>query len=270
MPYGLYQKRANSKSKVVPENFDEIKGLDVQSVIEMEYVPPSLVVNWDHTAMKIVPFTNWTMKKKGTRRVEIAGIDDKMQITAVFVCAMSGKFLPMQLIYKGTTSKCLPKLKDKHFPSDWHVTYTANHWANETTTIAYLQKVVIPYIERERERLKLEDTHCAFVLFDVFKGQCTAQVLELLEANSILFVTFPSSCTARLQPLDLSVNKPAKEFVRAKFRDWYGSKICKQLDECLNEEVDMKMSTMKPITAQWMIDLHAYLSSPPSIIVNGF
>ena len=32
----------------------------------------------------------------------------------------------------------------------------------------------------------------------------------------------------------------------------------------------MRMTTMKPITAQWMIDLHGYVSSRPSIVVNGF
>ena len=117
----------------------------------------------------------------------------------------------MQLIYKeGTTTKCLPKLKDEGFPSDWHITYTANHWANETTTMACVKTVIIPYVKKERERLKLDDTHCALALFDVFKGQCTAKVLELLK---ILFVTVPNNCTDRLQSLDLPVNKPAKDFV---------------------------------------------------------
>ena len=54
----------------------------------------------------------------------------------------------MQLIYKGTTNRCLPK--DVKFPSDWHVTHTENHWANEITTIAYLRNVIIPYVKKER------------------------------------------------------------------------------------------------------------------------
>ena len=78
--------------------------------------------------------------KEGTKRVEIAAVDDKRQITAVFACSMSGKFLLMQLIYKGTTKRCLPK--DVNFPSDRHITHTENHWANEVTTIAYLRNVI--------------------------------------------------------------------------------------------------------------------------------
>ena len=110
-------------------------------MIDFEEVPPSLVNNWDHTAMKIVPSNQWMMEKRGTKHVEIAGKDDKRQITAVFASTMSGKFLPMQLIYKGTTHKCLPKHVD--FPSNWDVTFTANHWANESTTISYLENVIV-------------------------------------------------------------------------------------------------------------------------------
>jgi len=74
--------------------------------------------------MKIVPSSQWTMEKRGTKRVEITGKEDKCQITAVIACTMSGKF-SCQLIYKGTTQKCLPKHVD--FPSAWDVTFTANH-----------------------------------------------------------------------------------------------------------------------------------------------
>ena len=90
---GFTKRKANSKSKVLPENFDEIRDqflTDVRSVIEMEDVPPSMVINWDHTATKIVPSMNWTVEKKGTEIVEIAGINDKRLITAGFSCA--GKF----------------------------------------------------------------------------------------------------------------------------------------------------------------------------------
>ena len=81
---------------MTPDNFTEIKEqllIDVEAVIDMEEVPPSLVINWDHTVVKIVPSSQWTMEKRGTKRVEIAGIDDKCQISAILVCTMSGKFL---------------------------------------------------------------------------------------------------------------------------------------------------------------------------------
>ena len=96
---GYTKRKANSKYKVNPINFDEIKQqylLDISAAVEMEDIPPSLVINWDYTATKIVPSSWWTMERKGKKRVEIAAVDDKRQITAIFACTLSGKFLPIQ------------------------------------------------------------------------------------------------------------------------------------------------------------------------------
>ena len=62
--------------------------------------------------------------------MEISGVDDKRQITALLAGTLSGHFLPAQLIYAGKTPACLPKVQ---FLSDWHVTFTPNHWSNEDT-----------------------------------------------------------------------------------------------------------------------------------------
>ena len=58
------------------------------------------------------------MEKEGSKRVEIAGIDDKRQITAVFGSSITGDFLPVQIVYKGKTKRCFPTFA---FPPDWHI-----------------------------------------------------------------------------------------------------------------------------------------------------
>lgn len=268
---GFTKRRANSKSKILLENFMAVKEQylkDIKSIVTMEDIPKDLIINWDQTAMKIVPSSSWTMEKKGTKRVEIVAADDKRQITAVFACSLSGTFLPMQIIYQGTTPRCLPK--GVKFPADWHITYTANHWSNEETMVEYLKRVIIPYVSESRKKLKLSDDHPALVLFDVFKGQCTEEVLKLLQENSILYIFVPANTTDRLQPLDLSVNKPAKDFMKQKFQDWYGNIICTQLDNGVDEIVDLRLSIMKPLIANWCIDLFHHFASSPDIIINGF
>lgn len=44
------------------------------------------------------------MEKEGSKRIEIFGVDDKRQITAVFSCSLDGDFLPVQLIYQEMSS----------------------------------------------------------------------------------------------------------------------------------------------------------------------
>ncbi len=71
----------------------------------------------------------------------------------------------------------------------------------------------------------------------------------------------PGNCTDRLQPLDISVNKPAKDFLRAKFQEWYSEKIRDSINSEKSEKehvVDLKLSIVKPMGAQWLIELYDY------------
>ena len=34
--------------------------------------------------------------------------------------------------------------------------------------------------------------------------------------------------------------------------------------------MDMRMSIMKPLASQWIIDMYDYFQSKPAIIINGF
>ena len=41
----------------------------------------------------------------------------------------------------------------------------------------------------------------------------------------------PANKTDCLQPLDISVNKPAKTFLKGKLEEWYATEIAKQLEQ---------------------------------------
>ena len=134
---GYVKRKATTKAKVTVQDFAAVKTLflnDVFTTVAMEDIPEDLIINWDHTALHYVPVSLWTMQKKGSMHVPIAGIDDNRQVTVVLACSMSGEFLPPQVIYQGKSSRCLPSYK---LPPDWDVTYTPNHWANEETSLQY-------------------------------------------------------------------------------------------------------------------------------------
>ena len=64
---------------------------------------------------------------------------------------------------------------------------------------------------------------------DNFKGQMTESVHNL-ESNSIHICLLPPNTTDRLQPMDVSINKPAKDFLKQKFDEWYAEQVIEQLD----------------------------------------
>ena len=129
----------------------------------MEEIPPALILNWDHTGLKYVPVSSWTMAKEGSKRVEISQIDDKRQITALFTVSLDRSFLPIQLIYCGKSCACLPPTK---FPSEWHITYSHNHWANESTSKDHVENIILLYLQMKRQELNLPQDHHALCIFD--------------------------------------------------------------------------------------------------------
>ena len=102
--------------------------------MEMMKIPSELAFNWGHTGINIVPGSQWTMKLKGSKTVELAGLNDKRQIMAVFCVSLAGEFSPVQMIYQGKTTVCLPRFA---IPDDWDVTYTPNYWSNENKMREY-------------------------------------------------------------------------------------------------------------------------------------
>ena len=85
--------------------------------------------------------------------------------------------------------------------------------------IDYVNKILLPYITQKRQQLNLDSLYPSLVIFDRFEGQCTDQFLSLLKDNGIHILIVPANCTDRLQPLDISINKTAKEFLRRQFQD---------------------------------------------------
>ena len=81
----LVQRKA--KSKASEANFAKQKKVflnDVVATVTMEEIPIELILNWDQTGIKVVLSSTCTMEECGAKRVEMVGVNDKHQITAVF------------------------------------------------------------------------------------------------------------------------------------------------------------------------------------------
>ena len=73
--------------------------------------------------------------------------------------------------------------------------------------------------------------------------------------------------------MDLLINKPIKGRLKNSFQTWYASQIEKQIREDPDSPitpVNFRLSTIKPLHAQWLIDAYDYIKSRPQIVINGF
>lgn len=260
------RRASTAKSKHSVANFAELKQLflnDVVTTVTMEDIPPELIMNWDQTGIKLVPSSNWTMERRGARRVEIIGVNDKRQITAVFCGTLLGDFLPIQLIYQGKTSRCHPRYE---FPLDWHITHSPKHWSNEQTMLDYIKHIIVPYVATTRDLLN--DDKSALVIIDNFKGQITPAVNALLDSHNIHVCLLPPNTTDHLQPMDISVNKPAKDFLKREFEQWYAEQVTRQLqgqdiDMAELQEINLGLPVLREVGAKWLVNMAEYIAKNP-------
>ena len=86
---------------------------------------------------------------------------------------------------------------------------------------------------------------------------------------NVLVVFVPANSTDQLQPLDLSVNKPVKSYMRKCFVQWYSKRVSEQLNSGIDIDsikIGLQMSVVKPLSANWFIDTFDSIRSQPDIV----
>ena len=101
---------------------------------------------------------------------------------------------PFQLIYTGKTERSLPNVD---FLQGLCFAFNEKHLIND---------VLVPYIEKVKEEKALLEAQKNLFLWDAFKAQSTAKVMDRLSKVGIESVMVPKDMTFLPQPLDLSTN----------------------------------------------------------------
>ena len=273
---GWVRRKQTTGKPPLPKGVVEEAGIiflhQVVQLVEKYRIPPSMIINIDQTPMKYAPVANFTLNKRGEKDISISGVDYKKAMTATFAITLDGKFLPMQLIYGGKTSRSLPNFK---FPDSFSLSFNEKHYSNTEETIKLIDEILTPYLDEERTKLGLEPDHKGLVVMDAFKGQSNDIAYTHFDENNIKIAPVPANMTSHYQPADLTVNGPSKGFMKLKFSSWYADEIGKGLDggENINNiEVPLRLSGLKPLHASWLVELYDYLTSSrgKEIILNGW
>ena len=194
-------------------------------------------------------------------------------IALTFAVKFTGDFLPVQIIYGGKTDRS--RSRGVVFPKGFHLTQNEMHWSNETETVNFIEQVINPYFIDKRKELGLPADQKALLTWNVFRGQTTDHVAQILDSINIKVVKVPANMTHFFQSLDLTVNGSAKNFMRKKFVTWYAEEIKKQMDAGVPAEsidVNLKLTSLKALHASWLIELYNVLTTADGreTVLNGW
>ena len=140
--------------------------------------------------------------------------------------------------------------------------------------LEYIEHIIVPYVKTARDLLN--DNKPALVIIDNFKGQITASANALLDSHKIHVCLLSPNTTDLLQPMDISVNKPPKDFIKREFEQWYAEQVMQQLqgqediETAELQEINLGLLALKELGAKWLVNMAEYITRNPQFIVNGF
>ena len=71
---------------------------------------------------------------------------------------------------------------------------------------------------------------CASLILVAHRYDC---FFEKLDACRIKYVFVPAGCTGSLQPLDISINEPFKQYLKEIFSNWYAEQVKNSLEKMI-------------------------------------
>ena len=78
------------------------------------------------------------------------------------------------------------------------------------------------------------------IIMDTFKGEGNDVILDLCKKHMWQVVIVLHNLTNKFQPLDITVNKPAKSFISNKYNEWFSKQVSQQLEKGI-QPADVKV-----------------------------
>jgi hypothetical protein len=261
-------RKATTSGQKLPINWQAQCDLLVERTIaaigESQVKHPSLIINWDQTAILYSPTSKCSFALKNAKQVPVNAIDDKRQITAVTALSMDGNVLPFQLVFQGepTSTKATPEATPAMKLAKFNFAQTKNHWSNFSTMCKYVQHIIVPYVQRMAITHGIDQNPVkAVILLDCWSVHRGQEFLNFMKTNypEFTLVFIPAGCTGKIQPADVLLQRPLKNMITTNYTSWTISEIKEQLQSGKAAEqirlsesaIELKKQMMHWISLAW-------------------
>ena len=200
------------------------------------------IINMDEMPMHFDMPGNTTVNKVGSKIVSVKTTGHERQhFTVVLACQAHGKKICPMVIFK---RKNMPK---ETFPPGVVVKVHPKGWIDEV------------FMRRPGGLLKPR----SLLVWDMFRAHCCDSVKEKLKEYRTRQAVIPGGCTSVLQPLDVSINKPFKTYLRKLWNTWMVSG-----EKEFTKSGAMKRPGLSLVDMQWVKE--AWESISDDIIIRSF
>ena len=240
---GIVIRSKTHEAQTHPREKQEEAKQFVQSVLPLIQQPcrhKDFIANMDQTPVFFSMTPNTTLETQGSRSVHVrASSGSTMRVTlAVFVTA-NGEMLPPYMVYKGKANGRINRefTDDKNdYPKDCFYAAQPKAWMDERICLEWAEKVVKPWAQKAPEGIT------PLLFLDSYKCHLMSSVNTAIEELGVEVEYIPGGCTSLCQPVDVGINKPLKNRIRAAWEQY-------MLEEGLAQ--DKTTPPSRPTIAKW-------------------
>jgi hypothetical protein len=172
------------------------------------------IINMDQTPVYFTMGSKSTLEFVGARSVPLIGtpnVGSTSRATVFLTVTASGKFLRNLIVFKGTENG---RVSREFTDYDPRALYQAQlkAWCDKRVMVYWVKNVLQPYIEAAPEGVR------PVLLLDRYSCHMMDEILEMIGGMCVEIIHIPGGCTSLAQPLDVGVNKPFKDRLRAKWQ----------------------------------------------------
>ncbi|KAL1954182.1 hypothetical protein VTO42DRAFT_1538 [Malbranchea cinnamomea] len=150
------------------------------------------------------------LARAGQKRAYTTAPDSKEWVTVIEAVSAEGQHIRPLVIFKGQAPQS--SWIDGEEVPDWHYTTSENGWTSNEIAINWLRHVFLPEAATE------SDSHRMLIL-DGHASHTSIDFLWICKENNVHTVFLPPHSSHVLQPLDLSVFGPLKDYYRSRLAD---------------------------------------------------
>ena len=170
----------------------------------------TIIGNMDETPLFFDIVPNRVIATKGMKSVVVRTTSsEKRHLTATLAVTSDGDVLPALVVFKGK--------RELDFTEEGvYVRVQEKAWMDEKLMLEWIDLVWEPATERQR----------ALLVLDSFSAHLTPAVKRKFKDINTVPVVIPGGCTSKLQPLDVSLNKPVKAHIRQHWSQYIIEQSC--------------------------------------------
>jgi hypothetical protein len=144
--------------------------------------------------------------------------EDTKRVTIAVTVAADGTVLPSMLIFKGQPFRRIAKTEFATSPATHRYQCQANAWMDEVCMIAWVNKVLGPYVATAPDDVVL------LLILNSYLCHMMALVVQMIQELGVEVKHIPRGCTTLCQPVNVGFNKPFKDHMRRQWTLWMMSK----------------------------------------------